>query len=148
MVSVEYSEAIVEILDILNNSDETIYNKIPKKLIEFWQRNKSETYKPNLDHSKKLTEMNLKEKTKAIIAMIYLNYLCDEDEKKETILILKNNENAYQKEIREKYNPDNIFKNTNKDVMAEQNINITDMVKYKKSIILRIIDFIKRFLKK
>lgn len=148
MVSVEYSEAIVEILDILNNSDETIYNKIPKKLIEFWQQNKSETYKPNLDHSKKLTEMNLKEKTKAIIAMIYLNYLCDEDEKKETILILKNNENAYQKEIREKYNPDNIFKNTNKDVMAEQNINITDMVKYKKSIILRIIDFIKRFLKK
>ena len=148
MVSVEYSEAIVEILDILNNSDETIYNKIPKKLIEFWQRNKSETYKPNLDHSKKLTEMNLKEKTKSIIAMIYLNYLCDEDEKKETILILKNNENAYQKEIREKYNPDNIFKNTNKEVMTEQNINITDMVKYKKSIILRIIDFIKRFLKK
>ena len=77
MISVEYSEAISEVLDILENSDDTISKKIPNKLIEFWQRNKSTTYKPNLDHSKTINEMKLKEKTKDIITMIYLNYLYD-----------------------------------------------------------------------
>ena len=52
MVSVEYSEAIVEVLEILEYSDDNIIEKIPKSLIEFWQRNKSQTYTPNLDHNK------------------------------------------------------------------------------------------------
>ena len=81
MVSIEYSEAIVEVLEILQYSDDNIIEKIPKKLIEFWKRNKSTTYKPNLDHSKSINEMDLKKKTKSIISMIYLNYLCDDEEK-------------------------------------------------------------------
>ena len=81
MVSIEYSEAIVEVLEILQYSDDNIIEKIPKKLMEFWQRNKSTTYKPNLDHSKSINEMDLKKKTKSIISMIYLNYLCDDEEK-------------------------------------------------------------------
>ena len=32
MISVEYSEAIVEVLDILNHSDDNIIEKIPKKI--------------------------------------------------------------------------------------------------------------------
>ena len=40
MVSTEYSEAIVEVLDILHYSEDDIIEKIPKKLIEFWERNK------------------------------------------------------------------------------------------------------------
>ena len=60
MVSTEYSEAIVEVLDILQYSDDYIIERIPKKLIEFWERNKSTTYKPNLDHSKPINEMKLK----------------------------------------------------------------------------------------
>ena len=111
MVSVEYSEAIVEVLEILQYSDNNIISKIPKQLIEFWQRNKSTTYKPNLDHSKSINEMNLKSKTKSIITMIYLNYLCEDVEKKKINLILKDNEKKYQEELKEKYNTDNLLKN-------------------------------------
>ena len=111
MVSVEYSEAIVEVLEILQYSDNNIISKIHKQLIEFWQRNKSTTYKPNLDHSKSINEMNLKSKTKSIITMIYLNYLCEDAEKKKINLILKDNEKKYQEELKEKYNTDNLLKN-------------------------------------
>ena len=111
MVSVEYSEAIVEVLEILQYSDNNIISKIPKQLIEFWQRNKSTTYKPNLDHSKSINEMNLKSKTKSIITMIYLNYLCEDAEKKKINLILTDNEKKYQEELKEKYNTDNLLKN-------------------------------------
>ena len=140
MVTVEYSEAIVEILEILENSDNTICEKIPKRLIEFWQRNKSTTYKPNLDHNKPLNEMNLKQKKKDTITMIYLNYICDENEKEITIDKLKENEENYQILLREKYNPDKIFKNRDKE-----QVKTLAVVKYKDSMFSKIIKSIKAF---
>ncbi len=151
MVSIEYSEAIVEVLEILQYSDDNIIEKIPKKLIEFWQRNKSTTYKPNLDHSKSINEMELKKKTRSIISMVYLNYLCDDEEKNNIKLILKDNERKYQQKLREKYDPDNIFKNHNpKQEISEkisENVVATDrdMVEYKEPIFKKIINAIKRF---
>ena len=152
MVSTEYSEAIVEVLDILQYSDDHIIERIPKKLIEFWKENKSTTYKPNLDHSKPINEMNLKDKTKALITMIYLNYLCDETQKENTQLILRNNEEKYQKELREKYNPDNIFKHNqriNKEIESDtetrQNM---QMIEYKESFFTKIKNKILKFFNK
>ena len=143
MVSTEYSQAMVEILEIIEHSEDNIKNKIPKGLIEFWQANKSENYKPNLDHNKSLYEMNLKPKTKALITMIYSKYLCNETEKKNLQLKLKSNE----KELSEKYNK-NIFekqdkKETVNSVEFKENNNVA-MVKYKEPIIKRIINNIKK----
>lgn len=147
MVSVEYSEAIVEVLDILNHSDDYIKEKIPKKLIKFWERNKSTTYKPNLDHSKSINEMNLKKKTKSIIAMIYLNYLCNDTERDNIKLILRENEEKYQKELREKYNTDNLFKNKKTETVKVKETT-QEIVEYKESNFLqRILDKIKSIFK-
>ena len=140
MISIEYKEAIVEILDILENSNDNIYKKIPKKLIEFWQKNKSTTYKPQLDHSKSLNEMNLKEKTKDIITMIYINYLCNESEKEATKNIIKENEKKHQLMLMEKYNTNNIFKN-------KENVECLEIVKYKESKFKKFINKLKDFLK-
>lgn len=49
MVSVAYSEAAVEVLDILKHTREEDVNKIPKKFIEFLENNKSKTYIADLD---------------------------------------------------------------------------------------------------
>jgi len=148
MVSVEYSEAIVEVLDILYNSEDSIEEKIPKELIEFWQNNKSTTYKPNLDHSKSLNEMNLKNKTKSLITMIYLNYLCDDVEKEKIQLILKNNEEKHQKELKEKYNSDNLFKKNPHESVVKENVfeSNAQIIEYKENMFKRIINKIKKFL--
>ena len=145
MCSVEYSEAIVEVLEVLQYSDDNIIEKIPQKLIDFWEKNKSTTYKPNLDHNKPINDMNLKKKTKSIITMIYLNYLCDNKEKENINLILKNNEEKYQKELKEKYNPDNIFKKPKQEL--PQNVTTTNVtiVQYKETIFKKIINKFKRF---
>lgn len=151
MVSVEYKEAITEVLDILYNSDEDLLGRVPKKLIDFWERNKSNTYKPKLNHDLPLSEMNLRNKTKSIIAMIYLNYICEDDEKNSLKHILKNNEDVYQQELREKYNPDNIFKNNKKDNTTEINNNEEismgmQIIEHKEPIFKRIVNKILEFL--
>lgn len=147
MISVEYREAIVEVLDILHHSEDNIITKIPKKLIDFLERNKSTTYKPNLDHSKSISEMNLKDKTKSLITMIYLNYLCDDAEKNNIKLILKNNEEKYQQKLKTKYNPDNIF-NSKKENFIIKEVNHFLVEYNQKTFIQKLFDKIKNFFKK
>lgn len=145
MVSIEFSEGITETLDILDHMNVSDVSKISKKFMDFLERNKSKDYVPNLDHSKKLYEMNLKEKTKAILATIYLNYWCNDVQKEEYKKILKENEVKYQKELREKYSTDNIFKKNNIESKEESVIqdNVAIM-EYKESVFKKIINKIKK----
>lgn len=148
MANIEYSEAIVEVLEILEYSDDNILEKIPKKLIKFWERNKSKTYKPNLDHNKSIIEMNLKDKTKSILSMIYLNYLCNEEETKEISSIINNNEEIYQTELIKKHNSQHLEKVQNKTNTINENTTSTSIttIENKESIFKKIVNRIKRFL--
>lgn len=146
MVSVEYSEAITETLDILKHTRKEDVNKIPSKFMDYLKENASKTYKPELDHTKKIKDMQLKRKTKAILAIIYKKFWCDSEKKKEFDNTLKNNEIEYQKELREKYNPDNLFKN--KVSQVETVDNSVAMVEYKESIFKRFINKIKSIFRK
>ena len=110
MVSIDYREALSEIDDILNHLDVSILEKIPLKFKDFVRLNKSKTYIPNFYHNKKLSELPIKEKTRRILAVIYMNFLCNENEKKEYIKVLKENEINKQKYLRIKYNPNDLFK--------------------------------------
>lgn len=98
MPTKEYQEAVSELLDILENTDEELVKKIPPELIVFWEKNKSEEYIPEIDHNLSLEEMNLKTKTKKLIAMIYLNYLCDSEKRKDIKKIIRESEKEEEKE--------------------------------------------------
>lgn len=147
MANIEYSEAIVEVLEILEYSDDNILEKIPKKLIKFWERNKSKTYKPNLDHNKSIIEMNLKDKTKSILSMIYLNYLCNEEETKEISSIINHNEEIYQTELIKNHDSQYLEKVQNKINTINENTKSTSItiIDNKESIFKKIVNRIKRF---
>lgn len=106
-----YEEAVTEVLDILNHTRKEDIKKIPPKFIEYLKQHSSKTYIPNLDHNKKLKDMDLKPKTKALICLIYRDYLCDENQKKEYDKKIFEAELQYQKKLQAKYNVDNLFKN-------------------------------------
>ena len=154
MVSTEFSEGISETLDILNHMENTYIEKLPKKFIEFLEKNKSVEYISSLDHSKKINEMNLKEKTKDILAAIYMNYWCVSQQKTEYNKLLNQNEIKYQKCLREKYSTDNIFKkHTQSQSIIQDNVskeavnsNVT-MVEYKESFFRKFINKIKSIFK-
>lgn len=110
MVNVEYTEAIAETLDILKHTRKEDVDKISPKFMHFLEENCSKTYTPKLDHSQKIKDMKLKRKTKILLAIIYKKFWCDSKQEKEFNRILKENEIKCEKEKREKYNPDDIFK--------------------------------------
>ena len=111
MVTKEFAEASAEINEILKYMPKEEVEKIPSKLREFFKEVSSKDYVTNINPDLPLDEQNIKEKTKDIIALIYRNYWCSEEERKELDQKLIENDKKFEEELREKYNPDNIFKN-------------------------------------
>lgn len=107
-----YAEAVTEILAILEHTEQEDVDKIPQKFMNFLTENSSKTYNPTFDWSKPINELNLKPKTEALLGLIYLRYWADEEGKQKFNKKIKKNELIYQKELREKYNPDKMFESS------------------------------------
>ena len=102
MLTKEYSEAIVEVLDVLRNLDEETISRIPLSFIRSLNEKKSKTYKSNIDFSKDLKENELKHQTKVILALIYRDYICETEEEREEFdsKLLKSYKNAKSQQMK------------------------------------------------
>lgn len=117
MIDVKNANAVSEVLHYLKGINQVDIDKLPNKLINFLEENASKDYICDFDYTKPLSELDVLDETKGLLGLICLNYWCEtEEEKAEFRQKLNENENQYQKELREKYNPDDIFKN---DIVAE-----------------------------
>ena len=111
MVNERYGIAMAETLHYLKGISQDDINKIPDKFITFLKNNASQNYECKFDYTRPLKELNLKNETRGLIAMICLNYWCEtEDQKNSFIEHLNKNEKKYQEELRKEYNIDDIFK--------------------------------------
>ena len=127
MVNEKYSIAMCETLRYLKGINQDDLNKIPSKFIKFLNDNSSKNYECDFDYTKPLKELNISEEARGIIAMICLNYWCITDEQKEKFKShLTKNELKFQKEMRRKYNPDNLFNNK-----VEKNVVDTVKIEHK-----------------
>lgn len=144
------AKAYAEVDKILSFMEIEYIKKVPKKLRELFKREKLKNYNPNIEKNIPLNEQNLERKTYAILAMLDLHYWCNnEEEKQELLRAYSNNDKKRQEELREKYNPDNIFKNKTKEIEQEKEEETTTLVEYKEeSFIKKIIDRIKRLFKR
>lgn len=144
MVSVEYSEAIVEAIYILKNSSEDVISKIPFSVIKFLKENASKTYifEPDIEE-----ELVLKSKTKAILAAIYRDYLCTEEEKIQYNKKLLENERILQEKLAKEFENQEIFKKKERLDNCEEISGLPIKVE-KKNFISLIIDKIKNIFKR
>lgn len=114
--------------------DGSYFNKLPEKFIKFVENNMDKDYRPNISENIPISEQELKKDTKVLLSLLYRNYWCDEEEKerlKQEDIIKKI---EYEKELREKYNPDNIFKDSKKIEVTVENDDVenreTALVEY------------------
>lgn len=82
-----------------------------------------------IDANKSFKEQQISEKSKDLIALIYYDYIAEDDEKKEIINKWDINEEEYQKIQKEKFNYDNLFAN------KKENIECVELVVVKKETI-------------
>ena len=119
MISTTYAKAYTEILEIIKYFPENEYSKIPKEKIEFYKNNMDKDYSFKINPDMDLSEQNISPEANAIIINLYTNYFATEEQKNKIEEILNLNQQKDDQLKRERYNPDNIFKKENKEIIEE-----------------------------
>lgn len=141
--------AYAEVEAILNILEDEYMNKIPQKVRKFFSDEKIEDYRPVINVNVPLTEQNLKRETMILLAILNLNYWCEnKNEKQEFLNELSQNENE-RKKLEEKYSPDNLFKNKkNEQEKSIEKIDNVEIIKYKKNIFCKLQEWFENLVKK
>lgn len=146
-------KAYAEVDEILSFMEDVYIDKIPKKLRELFKNERLEDYKPNIDPKIPLDEQKLQKKTFSILAMLNLNYWCEDEKEKQDLIAIYAENDRKKEELREKYNPDNLFKKKETEQKIEEpqknTAENTVLVEYKeekffKKLIKKIMNFFKR----
>ena len=137
--------AYAEIDEILNLLEDDYREMVPKKVRDFFKEEKMKDYHPEIDIEKPLIEQNLKRETMVLLAILNLNYWCENEEEKQSFFDELDKNEKEKNELEEKYNPDNLFKKK-QDESTENNLQI---IEYKKPNFIQILlTKIKKFFKR
>ena len=135
----DLSEVAVEINSIFDNMTTDVLNKIPLEVQEYFKEIASKSYTFTYDKSKRLYQQNIKDKTKGIIAALYRDYICSEDERREYNQVLSKYAKEKEEEKRKLYNPNEIFKNKTKSKEIDNSGENTLIIKEEKESIIKTI---------
>ena len=148
-----YPKAYTEVLEIIKYLPKEEREKIPAEKIKFYEQNCDKEYEFKFDISKPIDEQKTLRETNAIIIILFRDYFATPEQKEKLEKILIQNEKKHQEELREKYNPDNIFKKSENSKKEAETIETMALVEVKKDNVIKeifkkIINFIKGFNKK
>lgn len=114
-ISKNTRQAYSEIDEFLSLLTEEQIKKIPLKLRDFFKKEKDQEYKKGINPNIPIKDQSLKSETLAIIAMLNLQYWCEDEQEKERLKnVYAQNEKIYQEQLREVYNINEIFKKEKK----------------------------------
>ena len=142
MINNAYAKAYTEVLEIIKYFPEEEYIKIPVEKIEFYKNNMDKDYNFKINPEIDLSEQSISPEANAIMINLFTDYYATEEQKIKIKNILDSNQQKEEQEKRERYNPDNIFKNRNSENIIQNEV---ALVEYKESIFKRFINKIKSF---
>lgn len=140
----EEAKCLVELDEILEHLSYEDLKKIPYEIRKAIKDKKDKQYIWHYDNSKSLSSQDINRKTIAMLSYINMEYLLNQEERALMKKIHKFNEIEMEKQKKEKYIDNNIFRNNY--VEKQQEIMLMEINKdkwYKK-----IVNFIKRILKR
>ena len=153
-MTTDFKKAYSGVDEILKVIDDSYVKKIPKKVIDLIKEQKDNDYNVHIRLDKPLKKQEIKRETLVILAILNLNYWCNEDEKKSFLEELAKNEKEKNK-LEKKYSVDNLFKsnakieNNKKENSNKQESNSTQIIEYKKkNFLLIILQKLRKIIKK
>lgn len=136
MEQIEISNAANEVLSICEYINPKFVAKIPTDfMIKLKELATNSNNCIKIDINKKLSEQEISETGKDLITLIYYSYLATEEEKQQLQESWNKNDSIYVEYIKQKYDPNNIFK-------KQENVknDNKEIIEYKKNFITRILE--------
>lgn len=147
MVKEEYTNAYVEVLEVLKQLNKEDFSKIPKEYIMYLEENSNKYFSFRYDLSKPLKDQNISENAKLILFFLFEKFGANEKQKKKINDFKANIIAQNEKEKAEKYNYDDLFKKRNHQNKIE-NVNNKLVIQNNTNIFLKIINYIKNIFKR
>lgn len=141
MVTKEYAMAYKEVIEILKYVPDEDVKKIPEEKLDFYRTNMDSEYNYKLDMTKEFEDQEMSDITKAILANIFRDYWATPYQKERIEAKEKFDLEKMEEEKREKYNPNNIFKDKKEETEVEKT-NLPVEIK-KETFFKKLISFIK-----
>lgn len=108
--------AYAEVDYILKHMNEKYISKVPQNLLTFFDTMKDPDYEVYVHPYKPLANQGLKKYALEIIALLHVKYWCEDQERKEKLIEkMRENQERFEAQLREKFSTDNIFKNPNEE---------------------------------
>ena len=84
-----------DVYTIIEMMSPELRNKINNKFIEFLKENQNKNFKGTVDKNVPIRNQNLREEIKIMLSMIYIDYFCSEEKRKEILSTEENNINKF-----------------------------------------------------
>ena len=111
MNNAKYAKAYTEVLEIISYFPQDEYRKIPNNLIEYYKNNMDKNYSFSINPEIDIEKQNISKEAYAIIISIFRDFFATDKQKDILKNLLRQKKKKKDAELREKYNPDNVFKN-------------------------------------
>ena len=130
----EYRQAFTEVYEIFKLMPQELLDKIPENFYQMIEEERDTLYKPNIKEP--IENQTLKNETVIILGLIYRDFLCSPEERKELkekdAKDIQKVKELMQNESRKKYNPDDIFEGKQKKKKTKENSMVTQEKWYQK----------------
>ena len=130
----EYRQAFAEVYEIFKLMPQELLDKIPENFYQMIEEERDTLYNPNIKEP--IENQTLKNETVIILGLIYRDFLCSPEERKELkekdAKDIQKVKELMQNESRKKYNPDDIFENKQKKNETKENSMVTQEKWYQK----------------
>lgn len=147
-----YKKALKEVYEFINILSDEERNKIPQIYISNIEKEMDASHQFVYDITKKLSEQNFMNESKAIIVDIYIKYFSEKKECEKWEKYYKISNNLIEERKIKEFNPDNIFTDNNKRIEERENetknIEETALTRIDNNIFKDIINRIKSIIKK
>lgn len=145
-----YQEAFVEVEEILKIMPVELSEKIPMKFRKIIIENQAPDYKVIIQEP--LEQQKLKKETLVILGLIYRDFLCDEQERKELKIQDAQELEKIEKELQQKYDIQNVFdarkENRKKQEVSEDDYSTSLTLYEEPTFLKRLFNIIKGIFKK
>lgn len=132
-----------ELLEIFKRLDPNLVSKIPSQIINYFEENKLPDYSFKYNDDLAITEQNISDTTKAILAALDLNYWCNNTQEQEALIdkYSKNTE-LYNDILQVSFDVETAFKHQASHPNQSDNVSDSKLVEYTPSVFKKFTNFI------
>jgi len=140
----KYAMAYTEVLEILNYLSKEEYSKIPEEKINYYKKYMDKDYYYKIDPTLDLSKQKISTEANAILVCLFRDYFATERQKEVLKRLLIQNQLKDEDEKQKKNEHSKLFqhKSSNIEKVNKDNVSI---IKYKQSILSKLLNNIKKF---